>query len=96
MMRIPRRTAWITLIVCLAIALAAGIEWYRHGFAALFDGPRTVRNARSFSFFLWALVAAALGGFMIVALLFGKRVPSAKPENEQPQGPDPTHFGTWL
>lgn len=95
-MRIPRKVAWITLVLCSAVVVLAGLEWYRHGFAALFDGPRTARNARSFSLALWAIVAAVLGVLMLVALLFGKRVPSKKIENEQPQGSDPTHFGTWL
>ncbi len=95
MIRIPRRTAWITLVLCSIVVLLAGVEWYRHGFAALFDGPRNPIG-RSLSSALWFFAAAALGLVMLVALVFGKNVPGEKSGNEQPREPDPTHFGTWL
>ncbi|MEO8589126.1 MAG: hypothetical protein ABI432_07155 [Flavobacteriales bacterium] len=96
MIRIPRRTAWITLVLCIIIVLLAGVEWYRNGFTRLFDGPGSPVNARSLSSALWAFTAAALGLFMLVALVFGKKVPGEKSENVQPREPDPTRFGPWL
>ena len=95
-MRIPARTAWITLVLCAVVLLLAGVEWYRHGFEALFDGPKHPMNARSLSSALWALAAAVIGGFMLIVLVFGKKVPHEKSENTQPKESDPTHFGTWL
>lgn len=95
-MRIPIRTARITLVLCAVVLLLAGVEWYRHGFAALFDGPRHAMNARSLSSALWAFAAAVIGVFMLIVLVFGRKVAHEKSENVQPQGSDPTHFGTWL
>lgn len=96
MIRIPRRTAWITLVLCSIVVLLAGLEWYRHGIGSLFDGPRSPMRARSLSSALWLFAAAALGLFMLAALVFGKKVPRGKSENVQPHESDRTHFGTWL
>ena len=39
------------------------------------------------------LIQAAV---LLIVLVFGRKVAHEKSENVQPQGSDPTHFGTWL
>lgn len=91
-MRIPTRAAWITLVICTLALVIVGFVWTRDGASALFDN----RRVRTWSLALLGFAALVVGGFMLVALVFGNRVPREKSENVQPQGSDPTEFGTWL
>lgn len=91
-MRIPTRAAWITLVICTLALVIVGFVWTRDGASALFDN----RHVRTWSFALVAFASFVLGLLMLLALLFGKKVPQEKSRNEQPNEPDQTHFGTWL
>lgn len=91
---VSRLKAWVILILCTGYVFFVSLAVNEHGWRSIFNPPSGGRDLGPFA--LWALVAIVVALFMIVALLFGKKVPAAKIENEQPHASDPTDFGTWL